>query len=141
MDLQGRYNTLSHTPTRRDPVGIDLFTERINGTLQTTIYQRYGGGPPDHGGRVFARSVDPSAEDHDETVAAWTGEAEQVRDFRPESTRRVQGAAQLLSGAIGAIRAQTRHGDTTAAWIAETLDDTLTSSEKDVLRSVLNADE
>lgn len=139
---QGRYNTLSHTPTRREPVGIDLFAEEIGGTVQTTIYQRFAGGPPDHGGRVFARSVDPSEEHHDETVQAWIDGTEedglQVRDFRPSSTRRVQGACQLLSGAVGAIRAHTREADTTAAWIAETLNEVLTSGEKDVVRSVLS---
>jgi hypothetical protein len=140
----GRYNTLEHTPTRRDPVGIDLFAEEINGVVQTTIYQRYGGGPPGErpdGGRVFARSVGPSEEHHDETVQAWIDGAEedglQVRDFRPSSTRRVQGACQLLSGAVGAIRAHTRHGGTTAAWIAETLGGVLTDGEKDVVRSTL----
>jgi hypothetical protein len=125
-------------------VGIDLFTEEIGGTVQTTIYQRYGGGPPDHGGRVFARSVDPSAEDHDETVAAWIDGAEddglQVRDFRPEATRKLRGACDLLSGAVGAIRAQTRPGDLTAAAIAETLSETLSKPEAAVLRSVLNED-
>jgi hypothetical protein len=134
----GRYNTLSHTPTRREPVGIDLFAEEINGTVQTTIYKRFRGGPPDHGGRVFARSVDPGEEHHDETVQAWIDGAEDVRDFRPSSTRRVQGACQLLSGAVGAIRAHTREADTTAAWIGETLNEVLTSGEKDVVRSALS---
>jgi hypothetical protein len=141
----GRYNTLSHTPTRREPVGIDLFAEEINGTVQTTIYKRFRGGPPGErpdGGRVFARSVDPGEEHHDETVQAWTGEAEedglQVRDFRLSSTRRVQGACQLLSGAVGAIRAHTREADTTAAWIGETLDGVLTDGEKDVVRGALS---
>jgi hypothetical protein len=135
---QGRYNTLGHTPTRREPVGIDLFAEELNGTVQTTIYKRFRGGPPDHGGRVFARSVDPSEEHHDETVQSWIDGAEDVRDFRPSSTRRVQGACQLLSGAVGAIRAHTREAATTAAWIAGALNDTLTDGEKDVVRSTLS---
>ncbi len=134
---QGRYNTLGHTPTRRKPVGIDLFAEELNGTVQTTIYKRFRGGPPDHGGRVFARSVDPGEEHHDETVQAWIDGAEDVRDFRPSATRRVQDACQLLSGAVGAIRAHTREAATTAAWIAGALNDTLTDGEKDVVRSTL----
>jgi hypothetical protein len=134
---QGRYNTLGHTPTRREPVGIDLFAEELNGTVQTTIYKRFRGGPPDHGGRVFARSVDPSEEHHDETVQSWIGGAEDVRDFRPSATRRVQDACQLLSGAVGAIRAHTREAATTAAWIAGALNEVLTDGEKDVVRSTL----
>jgi hypothetical protein len=163
MDHEGRYNSLTFTPTRADPVGIDLFVEEINGTVQTrslndsisqnertveeingtvqtTIYKRFSGGPPDTCGRIFARSVDPSAEDHDETVAAWIDGAEQVRDFRPEATRKLRGARDLLSGAIGAIRAQTRDGDLTAAAIAETLSRTLSPAEKDGLRSVMDED-
>ena len=136
-NLEGRYNTLTFTPTETDVVGISLFTETIDGTVQTTIYQRFKAVPPHHGGRVFARSVDPNEEHHDETVAAWTERADDVRDFRPVSTRTPQGAALLLSGAVGAIRGTTRHGDLTAAWIAEALDSVLTDAERDVLRSTL----
>lgn len=136
-DLEGRYNTLSFTPTRKEVVGISLFTEEINGKVQTTIYQRYGGGPPDHGGRVFARSVDPGEEHHDETVQSWIDGADDVRDFRPGPIRNAKSARLLLSGAVGAVRGTTRHGDLTAASIAETLAHALTEQEKEIVRSSL----
>jgi hypothetical protein len=129
---QGRYTTLNHTPTRRDPAGIDLFAEEIGGTVQTTIYKRF------RGGRVFARSVDPAEDHHDETVQAWTAEADDVRDFRPSATRRVESACQLLSGAVGAIRAHTREGDMTAAWVLKALEPALTSAEKAVVGANLS---
>lgn len=76
--MHGQYNTLNFTPTREEPVGIDLFSEVIAGVEQTTIYQRYDGG------RIFARSVDPNSPTHDRTVQAWIDDSKDVVDYRSD---------------------------------------------------------
>ena len=135
-DMTGQYNTLTYTPTGVEADGIDLFTERVNGAVQTTIYKRYDG--TTHGGRVFARSVDPTSDSYHDTMNAWTEQADSVRDFRPSEVGTTQSARLLLSGAVGAVRASTEYSDLTAATIAETIAETLTEQEAEILRSTLN---
>jgi hypothetical protein len=76
--MHGQYNTFDRTPIGKEADGIDLFSEVIAGVEQTTIYKRYDGG------RIFARSVDPSSPTHDRTVQAWIDDSEDVADYRSQ---------------------------------------------------------
>jgi len=80
--MHGQHNTLDYTPTQKDPIGIELFTEMIGGISQTTIYDRF------ENGRVFARSVDPNEDHHDDVVKTWVQHAKRdgldVQDHRSE---------------------------------------------------------
>ena len=58
-------------------VGLDLFTETVNGIEQTVIYNRL-----DTGTRYGVRSIDPTKPHHTRVLAAWVHQASDVNDYR-----------------------------------------------------------